>query len=201
MFINAFQYSLQRYDKDFFLRILQAEILAELHRAQRLGIRDLDNTDGSHGSRPNSRAAENSGEENHNNNSNIAVGSGGDRNMNMAASAKHLLMEQREQMLESSMSLYLDRKKEQQRGWVQDAYKEVGKRIEVYNPEVDKWNKTVIKQCNVKWIDNGMTAKITHTMVELTKGGEVVREYEADLRTLRYFELADQVSGQSGNDA
>jgi hypothetical protein len=145
----------QRYEKDFFLRILKAEILSELYKAQSLGIAQAD------------QVTENL-----------------DENAEDEDSKK--------QRLKQSEELFLMRKRDSQQWRIEKARLVVGKFIEVYDENTDSWFMCYVKDIKVDWVDNGLTAKITHELEEVNKGGEILNTLEFDLNTRRYFESAQQ---------
>ena len=146
----------QRYTKEYFLRILKAEILLEQRSGNAQLMQTLDK-----------RAKVQS-----------KIGK---------------IQSKADQALEHSRDDFMSRKRTKQSHILTAGKALIKKRIEIYDPVQNIWRHVLIKDCVVRWMDNGLTAKCTHVVHEHNAGFELLgTPFEVDLSRVRWFESAIQ---------
>jgi len=151
----------QRYSRDYFLRILKAEILLE----QRTG--------------------------------NAALMQVLDQRAKVATKLQQK-KSKTEQTLERSRDDFTSRKRTKQSHVLTAGKALVNKRIEIYDPTLNIWRHVLIRECVVRWLDNGLTAKCTYYVHEHNAGFELLGvPFEVDLDRVRWFESAIQELDES----
>lgn len=142
----------QRYERDYFLRILKAEILLEQRSGNAKLMETLDKRAKVHSK----------------------IG----KNLNKAEQSRDRSLEEFQRRKRSKQSHVLERGKAL-----------IQKRIEILDEEQGVWRHVLIKDCVVRWLDNGLTANCTHIVHEHNEGMELVGvQFEIDLRKVRWFE-------------
>jgi hypothetical protein len=146
----------QRYEREYFLRILKAEILLEQKSGNAKLMETLDKR--------------------------AKVQSKMGKNLNKA-----------EQSRDRSLEDFQRRKRSKQSHVLEAGKALVNKRIEVFDSDQGAWRHVLIKDCNVRWLDNGLTACCTHIVHEHNEGMELIGvSFEVDLSKVRWFESAIQ---------
>lgn len=135
----------QRYTKEYFLRILRAEILCEIKRNSTLVKEQL----------------------------------------NSVGVTK---ISEKEAKLEWSKGRYVARKRALQQHIIDKGMDLIGKRLEVYDDVTNTWRHTVVVDCKVQWVENGLVAKTAQVMQEYTEYNDPIGEpFTADLSKVNYF--------------
>lgn len=156
----------QRYTREYFLRILRAEILVE-RKKQNERIK-----------------AEERGE----------IEKDPYEAMMEGRKAAVNLTESQYEKVQLSLAKNIKRKQEIQMPAVFAARELVGKRLDIYDPEQDRWRHVVVQNSNIRWIDGGVTARLTHILQEVNKYNENIGNiFEMDLKTVRYVLSATQI--------
>ena len=146
----------QRYTREYFLRILKAEILLEQRSGNAKLMEVLD------------RRAK-------------------------VASKLGKTVNKADQLLERSRDEFTSRKRTKQSHIVQAGKALINKRIEIHDSRTNEWRHVQIRDCMVRWLDNGLTAKCTHIVIEQNDGFEDVGVvFEVDISKVRWFESAIQ---------
>jgi hypothetical protein len=141
----------QRYSREFFLRILRAEILCEIKRNKALAKEEL----------------------------------------NIVGKSK---ITEKEAKLEWSRGRYVARKRALQQHVVDKGMDLIGKRLEVYDDVKNTWRHTVVVDCKVQWVENGLVAKTAQVMQEYTEYNDAIGDpFTADLSKVNYFPSPVQV--------
>jgi hypothetical protein len=142
---------LQRFSREYFLRILKAEILLQ---------------------QENQKAVAQKKEEE-------------------AQQLKALMADadlNREAIIEQSKKKYMMKKRAFQRRFVDEANDLVGKRLILWDETENKWRTIVVEECNIKWIESGLIAKIRHIIQEFDEGHEKIgKPFEIELAKYKYF--------------
>jgi hypothetical protein len=146
----------QRYSRDYFLKILKAEILLEQRSGNAKLMEVLDKR--------------------------AKVQSKLGKTQNVA-----------EQLLDRSREEFTSRKRQKQSNVLTLGKQLVSKRIEIHDSLQNIWRHVQIKECVVRWLDNGLTAKCIHVVIEQNDGFENVGvPFEIDISRCRWFESAIQ---------
>lgn len=145
---------MQRYSRDYFLRILRAEILIEKNRIAEEQEREI---------------------------------SSGNSGAMLGLTGEQIAR------LKKSQERYVNRRRETQMPRVHAARQLVGKRLDIFDKEKDKWRHVVVVNCMIKWVDDGGSVLIRHTLQEQNDYCENIGGlFEADLDSLRYVETMIQ---------
>ena len=164
----------QRYGKDYFLKILRAEILLE-HRNLKVQQAIME------------KALQNAA--NSNNNSATAALSAAADSSEMGVGIDPV----QQVKIQASAARYLSRRKESQQYLIDKAMKEVGRRIDIYDDSKNKWRHTIIKNAHVEWLENGTKVRINHFLQEVDNVNNYIGgPFAANLEKLRYFPSAQQ---------
>eukprot|EP01038_Epipyxis_sp_PR26KG_P004244 gene4244-6023_t len=169
---------MQRYDREYFLRILYAEILLQ----QQIELANSSAKPVTSGANITSNP-ENDGmnkQKSHKSKPSKALMA----NVDLIKEAK----------LEQSKKRYLMKKRNSQRKQIDDANDLVTKRIVVYDDELKKWRNLTIISCNIQWVENGLKALISHNVQEYNDGFEKINEpFLINLSKYKYFLAHQQV--------
>lgn len=166
----------QRYGKDYFLKILRAEILLE-HRNLKVQQAIMD------------KAAKSAAHSN-NNNAAAALSTGSQ----VDSTEMGVGLDPAQQVkIQTSAARYLARRKEGQQHIIDKAMKEVGRRIDIYDETKKQWRHTIIKNAHVEWLENGTKVHINHVLQEVDLVNNYIGgPFTANLEKLRYFPSAQQ---------
>ena len=146
----------QRYSREYFLRILKAEILLEQKSGNAKLMEVLDKR--------------------------AKIQSKLGKNINKA-----------DELLDRSRDDFAARKRSKQSHILIAGKSLINKRIEIFDSERNIWRHVLIRDCNVRWLDNGLRAKCTHYVHEHNAGFELIGiAFEVDLDRVRWFESAIQ---------
>ena len=153
----------QRYTREYFLRILRAEILVEQQRAKRAAEQAAANGQDPFG-------LEMSG-------TSVKVG----------------MTQQLYEKLKASEERYIKRKQETQYPLIARARELVGKRMDIHQASDNSWRTVLVTNCVVKWVEGGQKIRIRHKVQEINQYNEHIGGvFEADLLTLRAVESPQQ---------
>ena len=94
----------------------------------------------------------------------------------------------REALIEQSKKKYMMKKRAFQRRFVDEANDLVGKRLILWDEAENKWRTIIVEECMIKWIENGLIAKIRHMIQEYDDGHEKIgKPFEIDISKYKYF--------------
>lgn len=143
--------TLQRFSREYFLRILKAEILLQQQQQRQLLLKKQKEAQAARG---------------------------------MMAGTDL----ERESRLEQSKKKYVTKKRQLERAKLDEARDLIGRRLVLWDKAESRWrNVKVLDHC-VDWIENGLVAKITHSVQEYDDGFENIGAPLAlDLSTFKYF--------------
>jgi len=154
--------SVQRYSKDYFLRIIRAEILLENKTDETNGNKTNDDERVTKFKALRAKTAFDKGEE-------------------------------AERRLEISRQRYTLRKRTVQQHLVDEAMMRIGRKLEIYDDISKKYKHCLVKDCIVRWVENGIKAFITHIICEYNKFTDTEgKEMEVDLTQCKYFDSPTQ---------
>ena len=81
---------------------------------------------------------------------------------------------------------------------IEKAKKEIGRRIDIFDDKKNTWRHVIIKNCDVKWVENGIKVLIKHILQEVDNVNNLVGSpFMANLTKLRYFDSAIQEFDES----
>lgn len=99
----------------------------------------------------------------------------------------------RDQKVEQSKTEFLQRKRARQSHVLDAGNALMKRRLEIFDSAQNRWRHVLVQSCIVRWLDNGLTAKCTHSVQEHNEGNELLGvEFEVDLSKIRWFESAVQ---------
>lgn len=160
----------QRYSRDFFLRILRAEVLLQQKVSLFKAVKNEDGVGGDEDDDEESGAA-------------LEVSQ-------FTGKAGKALKEK----LDWSKQQYTNRKVATQRHIVDRGNDLIGKRLEVFDDKTGYWRHVLVKDCKTLWVDLGTKAKCLHVLQEFSDTYENIgREFEVDMEKVRYFDSAVQI--------
>lgn len=153
----------QRFNRDFFIRLLKAELLFNQENNKKMKEFKSKN-----------KLLNNS---NNNNESNS-------NNSNLLADIDF----NKEFRLEESKKKYVLKKSLQQSKFINNSQMLVNKFIMLYDKKIDKWKNLYIENCILEWIDDGLKAKITHRVQEYDETYEKIgKSFLLNLVDYKYF--------------
>eukprot|EP01041_Mallomonas_annulata_P000136 gene136-219_t len=166
----------QYYQREFFLRIIRAEIILEEQAVKNNVLRNTPQDE-----------VEDAVED-------------ADAVDEMQASkhmATHFSEEQKEKV-KLSQEEYINRKRYKYLPLINAANKDIGKRLDMYDTKLNKWRHVMVFQIYIRWIENGIVAKIFHILQEFDEENmKIGGLFPLDLKTVRYFESPPRISDDS----
>lgn len=88
-----------------------------------------------------------------------------------------------------SQEEFLKRKRRLEQPKIKKAAEEIGKRLDIYDSIQDKWRHVYVLNIGIRWIDNGMKAKIYHILQEFDDNNiKIGGIFQWDISNMKYFD-------------